>query len=602
MANLYVVEDIGSFSGPVPAGFTLTDASSVTITEPSVILIDGGRSASLSVQDSFLNFVDHPVTVRFADDASGPVNSAELSFGDNIRPTVEVASGQDVSQWTIAAGRSEGLTLTADDGASLGQVAGAESAFVTDTITLGDNVTVSATAATGPGAANRQGAIDVNNGADSITLGNNVTVEGTIYLEGTGDQLIAGDGLTITADGEGSGGGIDGALNGSKTIQIGNGATIAADIRLGGGSDTLTFGDAANVSGDITLGGGQNTLAAGDDVTFNAVSGGHGQDIIRIGDRFGLRDEIQLWGGADQITIGDDMRALGAQVEIEGGTGNDIFEIGRINIDEPIRFDGEGGSNSITFTRGAVDSTGASRTADLLAALNQSAAVGGGRVNDINEGQNSTPISDGRIVIDDFCGFTVICFAKGTRILTRNGEVPVEQLAVGDELWTRDNGFQPLRWIGQRRLGPDDLTRAPHLRPIRLRAGALGRAPLRDLVVSPQHRLLVRSKIAARMVAPEVLVAAKQLLALPGVEVSDQPEVTYFHLLTDAHDILLADGAEAESLYPGPEALKSLTPQGRAEVLALFPEAHAPARPFVRGAKARTMAARHVKNDQALIA
>ncbi|MDT9702188.1 Hint domain-containing protein, partial [Streptomyces sp. P17] len=85
----------------------------------------------------------------------------------------------------------------------------------------------------------------------------------------------------------------------------------------------------------------------------------------------------------------------------------------------------------------------------------------------------------------------------------------------------------------------------PHLRPVRIRAGALGAGvPARDLVVSPQHRVLLRSGIARRMFgASEVLVAAKQLLALDGVELaSDLDSVTYVHFLFDRHQIVQSEG------------------------------------------------------------
>lgn len=71
--------------------------------------------------------------------------------------------------------------------------------------------------------------------------------------------------------------------------------------------------------------------------------------------------------------------------------------------------------------------------------------------------------------------YDVPCFSAGTLIRTAQGEVAIETLKVGDMVETRDNGLQPIRWVGSVHLGPQDLQRAPNLRPIRIRAGALGR-------------------------------------------------------------------------------------------------------------------------------
>lgn len=203
------------------------------------------------------------------------------------------------------------------------------------------------------------------------------------------------------------------------------------------------------------------------------------------------------------------------------------------------------------------------------------------------------------------------CFCAGTMIETPEGPVAVETLAAGDLVLTRDHGPQVLRWIGGTRLSALHLMRAPHLRPIRIRAGALGvGVPAADLLVSPQHRVLVRSAIARRMFdAPEVLVAAKQLLMLDGIDIADEVEsVEYLHLLFDRHEVVIANGAETESLYAGPEALQSLGRAEMEEILALAPALRQPgfrpeaARPLPSGRKGRKLAMRHVRQQRPLVA
>ncbi|WP_378942132.1 Hint domain-containing protein [Paracoccus sp. R86501] len=201
----------------------------------------------------------------------------------------------------------------------------------------------------------------------------------------------------------------------------------------------------------------------------------------------------------------------------------------------------------------------------------------------------------------------IVCFAAGTLIRTDKGEVAIQDLSKGDMIWTRDNGFQPLRWVGVSHLDAIDLAAKPKLLPIRIKAGALGvNMPAADLVVSPQHRVLVRSAIAQRMFgAAEVLVAAKHLTELPGIDIDTTvTAISYHHLMFDAHEVVLSNGAESESLYPGPQALRALSAAALAEIEAIFPgimeASPASARPFARGAKVRQMASRHMANSQPL--
>ena len=204
----------------------------------------------------------------------------------------------------------------------------------------------------------------------------------------------------------------------------------------------------------------------------------------------------------------------------------------------------------------------------------------------------------------------VICFVKGTMIVIVSGPRAVESLVAGDLVMTRENGPQPLRWLGHARVSPAALAAAPRLRPIRIRAGALGAGkPESDLLVSPQHRILVNSRIAARMFgSAEVLVAAKQLLGLDGIEVAqDLASADYYHLLFDNHEVVFANGAEAESLFTGPEALKTLSPEALAEIMTLFPElaqpdhVATPSFPVASGRAARKLADRHQRNGRALV-
>lgn len=193
------------------------------------------------------------------------------------------------------------------------------------------------------------------------------------------------------------------------------------------------------------------------------------------------------------------------------------------------------------------------------------------------------------------------CYTPGTLIDTNAGPRPVESLSAGDRVWTRDNGFQPVLWTGIRQLAlPADGSR-DHLRPVRIAPGVLD--PAGDgLTVSPQHRILVQSRIAQRMFGTmQVLVPAKALLDLPGVSLAtDIARVTYVHFACASHQIVRANGLLSESLYLGSQALTMLGAAARAEIAAIFPglDSPAPAARLVGVTQARTLVARHRRNGQ----
>lgn len=158
------------------------------------------------------------------------------------------------------------------------------------------------------------------------------------------------------------------------------------------------------------------------------------------------------------------------------------------------------------------------------------------------------------------------CFAKGTRIRTQNGSVPVEQLQTGDLVYTLNNGFQKIAWIGA-----TEVTADPNMAPICFDTGVMGNdAPL---LVSPCHRMYVADGKAELVFgAQEALIEAKHFVGQAGVSVQTQDSVTYYHFMFDQHQIVEANGALSESFYPGDMALSALDEDAKAEIYTLFPE------------------------------
>jgi hypothetical protein len=159
-------------------------------------------------------------------------------------------------------------------------------------------------------------------------------------------------------------------------------------------------------------------------------------------------------------------------------------------------------------------------------------------------------------------GFDVACFCPGTRIATPGGEVPVEALAIGDELVT-SAAVERIKWIGRSAYDGRFIGDNPLMLPVTFAPGALADGvPARAFTVSPGHGVCMG----------EVLVPAWRLVN--GVSVT-QParvaQVSYLHIELTRHALLLADGAWSESylnetprawfdnaaeylaLYPGPE-------------------------------------------------
>ena len=133
--------------------------------------------------------------------------------------------------------------------------------------------------------------------------------------------------------------------------------------------------------------------------------------------------------------------------------------------------------------------------------------------------------------------------------------------------------------------------------------------PHRDLLVSRQHRMLVSSYISKRIFGVrDVLIPSIKLVVLPGIFIEqDLTEVDYIHMLFDRHKIIDAERAPNESLYTGPETMKSIFPSARRGILTIFPNlatdtvrtsaaAHIP-----YGKLQKKLIARHHKNNKALL-
>ena len=170
---------------------------------------------------------------------------------------------------------------------------------------------------------------------------------------------------------------------------------------------------------------------------------------------------------------------------------------------------------------------------------------------------------------------SVPCFTSGSIIKTPDGLRKIDDIRVGDWVHTRDHGPQMVKWVGQRRMSSLELTKSPHLAPIKIKKGAIGlNCPNRDMLVSPQHRIMLTGyKVDLLTGESEVLCPALSLVNGDTIVQAEPNEaVTYIHIMFDAHQIVTVDQCHSESFFPGDMAINSLQKATRDELFEIFPE------------------------------
>lgn len=320
-------------------------------------------------------------------------------------------------------------------------------------------------------------------------------------------------------------------------------AEAGNDTVLAGAGNDLVHGDAGDDSlsgeaGEDTLIGGQgnDTLIGGAD--NDRIDGGIDNDLIQGG------------AGADALSGGDDADTfvIGGAGE---GAGDSVF----------------GGSGGIDHDRLVLSGAGPYRLVDVVTDSDGNGIDGRVEFLDtdghVTGGLNFSNIEE-----------IVPCFTPGTLIATPRGEVLVEDLRVGDKVITRDDGLQEIRWLGHKDLSWSDLNMHAHLKPVLVTAGSLGDGlPERDMMVSPNHRMLVANdRTSLYFDEHEVLVAAKHLISGSRIATVDAAGLTYIHFMFDRHQVVLSNGAWTESFQPGDYSMKGIGNAQRQELFDLFPE------------------------------
>src|SRR6516165_1790332 len=136
-----------------------------------------------------------------------------------------------------------------------------------------------------------------------------------------------------------------------------------------------------------------------------------------------------------------------------------------------------------------------------------------------------------------------VCFLKGTRIWTPDGESGVEDLRINDLVVTSSGEAKPIQWVWRRRFQRQSGQKwAEAIVPIRVARSALGpNTPHRDLYLSRYHCLYIDG----------VLIPAVDLIngsTIARVDAMHLREIEYFHIKLERHSVIYAEGAACETL------------------------------------------------------
>ncbi|MCF6317252.1 MAG: Hint domain-containing protein [Marinosulfonomonas sp.] len=168
---------------------------------------------------------------------------------------------------------------------------------------------------------------------------------------------------------------------------------------------------------------------------------------------------------------------------------------------------------------------------------------------------------------------SVPCFCQGTTLMTATGEQPVDWIRSGDRVLTKDHGFQPVLWADRTIISASKLHSTASFRPIKIAARSIDKeTPAQDLLLSPEHRILLKSpQIELLFGCDEVFTAIKSV-ANGGDVAQTLPDhaISYYHIMFAQHEIVLAEGLWVESFFPGKMALAALPAKKQAQIRGLL--------------------------------
>ena len=354
---------------------------------------------------------------------------------------------------------------------------------------------------------------DDNNGIVEPTFTGDLDSSDTVVIGGDDPALYLGDQAGVLTLGAFQAATIlTGATMINGTIDVERGALLGFEGRQ---SSEYPAATTAAINGSIVIAGG--TVDYGD--YYNTTITGTGQITLLDGGTFAT-DSLT---SSIAFTFGD---ASGSVLDL----GGDSFITATIA--------GFGGQNDIHFDGVAVTANATMSFADDILTITEN-GFGVATLTFVGTYSSNNFVLTGGYPEQSYDITYNPCFAAGTRIAVRIGNVEVEHLHVGDTVLTASGELRAIVWTGRRAV---DLRAHPDpalARPVVIRRGAFAPGiPARDLRVSPDHNIAF----------DDVLIPAKCLVNGLNVVVDFEALfVTYHHIELATHDLVLAEGLAAET-------------------------------------------------------
>jgi hypothetical protein len=547
------------------AGTLAIDNGGTLAVQPGDLFTNSGTvtvAGSLAVQ--YLNGFVNTGTVTVAAGGFLELGATALSGGG----TLDVFGTLDGSDQTLDIG-STGIASTVEID---GTLQNATVALDGGTVSFGQSAVASFSAITWTG-----GALDLGTGSAELLVTNGLTVQGpggtpgTITLDGSFSTLSVEDDETLSAVtinvGSATG---DDALNADGTLTLVTSTTVnlvaGADFAELSGLGTLvndgTINAAANDgiinvaeftnAGILVVDNGGRLAVQPSDVFTNSgvvAVGAGGTLAVQYLNGFVNTGTVTVLGGAIEIgaaVTGDGLISLsgGSVVELQAGATGGTVSFA--NAGDTLSLDTTGFSDTLVgfAAAGTLDLTSVTFVAGATAIASGTTLTlsDGGAIETFALG--TAPDSGTQFyAYADSTGGTEIssipCYCPGTLIQTVNGEMPIEELVIGDQVVTAAGQARPIRWIGRRSYTGRFAASNPDVLPVLIQAGALAdNIPRRDLLVSRLHAMFIDGLLIPAM----ALVNGRSIVLVKAVE-----QVDYIHLELDSHDVILAEGAPAES-------------------------------------------------------